>query len=597
MSKMYEILLSIGGKLSNSLPTAVTGASKSIAGLQKSADNANKGASSLKGGILSLKNSVLGVAAAVAGGGGLFELASGAIEAGNKTYELSQKMHVSSAEAANLNKMLKLTNTDTQPFISTMLKLDKGLETAGKSGNATTKALAKFGIDLKDAHDNLLPMNDQLAQLAAGYKKATENGQEEEFTAEVLGAKGSALVGILADYNEVAEQAAQTKGIGINPELAHKVYLQMQGLKSQMSQFGLVAGNAIMPIVANMLPSLQSGFSNIALFIKDHQPDIQNVVGSISDIGKTVITDVMPVVKDLGGIVAKDVLPLLVDGFKGAGAIIKEFGGHLNIVIPVVGGLAAAVEAYKIQQMFANKETIAGMVITSLSKAWGTAATLISLLREGESLAAVAQLALNMAMKDNPIGVMCTLIGLLITSGIALYMHWDTVSAKLSDVWISIENFFKSGVNNVIGYVNMLIDGLNKIPGVNVPHIKELAMSYKDAKNNVGDYRILDAASIGNNAAGTNNWRGGLTWVGEKGPELLDLPRGSSITPAGKTNRLLNKGLGEGMNITYAPVYNLPPGTSEQDIKNAANDSQREFARQMQIWLVNKNRVAFHKCF
>lgn len=33
------------------------------------------------------------------------------------------------------------------------------------------------------------------------------------------------------------------------------------------------------------------------------------------------------------------------------------------------------------------------------------------------------------------------------------------------------------------------------------------------------------------NAAGTDNWRGGLTWVGEKGPELLNLPQGSQIIP------------------------------------------------------------------
>ena len=31
------------------------------------------------------------------------------------------------------------------------------------------------------------------------------------------------------------------------------------------------------------------------------------------------------------------------------------------------------------------------------------------------------------------------------------------------------------------------------------------------------------------NAGGTDSWRGGLTWVGEAGPELVDLPRGSKI--------------------------------------------------------------------
>ena len=33
----------------------------------------------------------------------------------------------------------------------------------------------------------------------------------------------------------------------------------------------------------------------------------------------------------------------------------------------------------------------------------------------------------------------------------------------------------------------------------------------------------------GRNAAGTDNWRGGLTWVGENGPELIDLPKGSRV--------------------------------------------------------------------
>ncbi len=38
-------------------------------------------------------------------------------------------------------------------------------------------------------------------------------------------------------------------------------------------------------------------------------------------------------------------------------------------------------------------------------------------------------------------------------------------------------------------------------------------------------------SNIGHNAAGTDNWRGGPTWVGEKGPEIVNLPRGASVTP------------------------------------------------------------------
>jgi len=40
---------------------------------------------------------------------------------------------------------------------------------------------------------------------------------------------------------------------------------------------------------------------------------------------------------------------------------------------------------------------------------------------------------------------------------------------------------------------------------------------------------VYDPSSNAYNAAGTDNWRGGLTWVGEGGPELVRLPRGSQI--------------------------------------------------------------------
>jgi hypothetical protein len=37
---------------------------------------------------------------------------------------------------------------------------------------------------------------------------------------------------------------------------------------------------------------------------------------------------------------------------------------------------------------------------------------------------------------------------------------------------------------------------------------------------------------IGHNAAGTDSWRGGPTWVGENGPEIINAPRGAQIIPA-----------------------------------------------------------------
>jgi len=40
--------------------------------------------------------------------------------------------------------------------------------------------------------------------------------------------------------------------------------------------------------------------------------------------------------------------------------------------------------------------------------------------------------------------------------------------------------------------------------------------------------------AIGFNALGTDNWRGGLSWVGERGPELVNLPMGAQVIPNNK---------------------------------------------------------------
>ncbi|MGM4947448.1 hypothetical protein AB8B21_05740 [Tardiphaga sp. 866_E4_N2_1] len=41
----------------------------------------------------------------------------------------------------------------------------------------------------------------------------------------------------------------------------------------------------------------------------------------------------------------------------------------------------------------------------------------------------------------------------------------------------------------------------------------------------------------GRNASGTDNWRGGPSWVGENGPEIVNLPRGSQVIPNSAASR------------------------------------------------------------
>lgn len=75
---------------------------------------------------------------------------------------------------------------------------------------------------------------------------------------------------------------------------------------------------------------------------------------------------------------------------------------------------------------------------------------------------------------------------------------------------------------------------------------------------------------IGANANGTNNWRGGLTMVGERGPELANLPKGTQIFDAQKTQRMMEGGGGAGGGRL---VVELSPDLEARIVEQNRNNS------------------------
>lgn len=74
------------------------------------------------------------------------------------------------------------------------------------------------------------------------------------------------------------------------------------------------------------------------------------------------------------------------------------------------------------------------------------------------------------------------------------------------------------------------------------------------------------------NATGTKAFAGGLTWVGERGPELVRLPRGSTI----HTNR-------ESMAMAGGDVHIHMGGvtiSNDMDLEQVANEIVRKIQRQ-----------------
>lgn len=83
----------------------------------------------------------------------------------------------------------------------------------------------------------------------------------------------------------------------------------------------------------------------------------------------------------------------------------------------------------------------------------------------------------------------------------------------------------------------------------------------------VEEKRKTSNSSYDKNATGTNYFQGGTTLVGERGPEIVTLPRGTKIDPANETRNKLSSGGGN--------TYNFYPQKAIIDEKEVVRSIQR----------------------
>ena len=121
---------------------------------------------------------------------------------------------------------------------------------------------------------------------------------------------------------------------------------------------------------------------------------------------------------------------------------------------------------------------------------------------------------------------------------------FSSIATKVSDSFSKIKSSIQSGIDKITDWNN------------------------KKVKNKVATFtqkiKTVGSKLIGKNARGTRYWRGGLTWVGEEGPEIIDLPRGSKVYSNQKSRQLIGENTGgEGI---YINIENMSTQNGTEDI-------------------------------
>lgn len=151
---------------------------------------------------------------------------------------------------------------------------------------------------------------------------------------------------------------------------------------------------------------------------------------------------------------------------------------------------------------------------------------------------------------------------------------------KVSDMATKASSKFssaKTAAETAFNRIKTAIQGgIDKITAWNNKSVKDKVATFTQKVKTVGSKII--GGLVGNNAHGTEYWRGGLTWVGEQGRELINLPRGSKVYSNQKSEQMVAEGVG----FTGSVTLTVPVTIDGREVARATGTYTAEELQRLQ---------------
>jgi len=375
---------------------------------------------------------------------------------------------------------------------------------------------------------------------------------------------------------------------------------------------------------AKDLTASEKAAATLAIVQKDGAAaagDFARTSGSLANQQKILSASYQDVAAKAGGVLLPVITSLAgaildVIGFVQRNATtMKILAGVVGVLTVAVGGLVAVSKIHALVLLAQTEGTFAYGVAQKAGAAW-------------TGIVTAAQWAWNAALSANPIGLVIIGIAALVAGIIIAYNKSETfrriVDAAFRGVaeagefmWDVLRKAFNFVTNAWLTVAGVIIDGAVRafgwIPGIGdkLRGAQEKFHEFRDSvnaalngvKNSVsvsmsisgGQAAINEIAALRYQLAnvprsitvgvlnkvqnipayahGTLNHPGGMAMVGERGPELVSLPRNSSVYTAGETRQMMGApmvggGSGGGTNVNIT-VNSLDPRGAATAVKEA----------------------------
>ena len=325
------------------------------------------------------------------------------------------------------------------------------------------------------------------------------------------------------------------------------------GEMARLTEFGVKASSKDDP--KSVQKKLESMYAGGAGKLADSGAGLLSTItgklkSNIADIGKSMLEPLKPVMSNVIGFIDQVTPKMLEFGTKigeGIGQGITWINENLPTIQPIFSNIFNAV-----QTVVTTVAPIIGQALVALGPVFTGILSIASFTMQG--IAGVVK-------------AVAPVVGNIINALKPVFKNVGSALESMGKIFKSVFDGIKTVVEKTSKFIKPLIDGIGSaVSGISGAVSSGLGWI---------------ASKIGGNATGTKYWRGGLSVVGEHGPELVQMPSGSKVYTNTETNSILNSnkkarqsnnaGTTVDSSITIAKIADTIVVREESDIDKIAN--------------------------
>ena len=479
---------------------------------------------------------------------GIAGLAINTAKAADELTTLSKQTGISTAELQKMKYASELVDVSVEEITGAMTKMKKNMASTSKD---TQAAFQNIGVSVTDANGELRDSTEVFYEVLQGLSKISNETERDVVAMQLFGKSADQLAGIIDDggaaLKALGEEAEQL-GIVLDEDTLgslNDVNDSIDKLKAkangELAKSGAKAMETLMPIFEKVLDAMSKALDYIGNLDEDQIKMITTILAvtaSISPLAKGIsnVTGLISKLTGEGGIIPKAITLLG-----------KLSGSTLPNLLSTLGkfstlGLIALIAALVVAIVKYGDETQA-----KITKLCNFLQNLLGNLFNWLDKNGLHQLAAFVKGISDLIGnVKTILVGIIdFIKGVFTgdwKRAWNGVVEILTGLFGGIKTLLKTPINAVIGMINSIIGGFNKLRSI-------------AGKSEVSKIPLLASGGVVTS---------GSAIVGDAGPELLTMMGGRAVVqPLTNSSTTNNTNMG-GVTIN---VY----GAAGQNVRELAD--------------------------